>query len=157
MIEAVTSAVSNAQLSRGLLEQIDSARIPATELQTSPSDARGDLLRAPYISPVVFVDLDYDTAVLQIRDSDTGDVVRQFPTEPSLRARQSIQVQEKVEAPVYSDSSGSAEPDDETGESNGSGGDVGSFAAQSQIASAALNASAKAGIETLSAGVSVVA
>ncbi|AEP09103.1 hypothetical protein MICA_769 [Micavibrio aeruginosavorus ARL-13] len=42
--------------------------------------------QAPYISPYVHVDVNHDKAVLQLRDPDTGDVVRQIPSEPMLDA-----------------------------------------------------------------------
>lgn len=43
---------------------------------------------APYISPYIAVNNDYNKAVLQLRDSETGDVINQFPSEQTLQARQ---------------------------------------------------------------------
>lgn len=42
--------------------------------------------QAPYISPRVRVDVDLDRAILEIRDSDTGEVVDSFPTEQQIAA-----------------------------------------------------------------------
>ncbi|MCB9988723.1 MAG: hypothetical protein H6868_05225 [Rhodospirillales bacterium] len=44
------------------------------------------MAQAPYVSPYIHVDLNYDKAVLQIRDSDTGDVLNQFPSQKRLEA-----------------------------------------------------------------------
>lgn len=41
---------------------------------------------APYVSPYISIDKNHNKAVLQIRDSDTGTVLRQFPTENQLQA-----------------------------------------------------------------------
>jgi hypothetical protein len=77
MIEAVNSVVANAPLIRGNAESAASSRAAA------PISAP----KAPYISPYVHLDVNYDMAVLQIRDSDTGDVVRTIPSEGSLQSR----------------------------------------------------------------------
>lgn len=83
MIEAVNSVISNATSLRQSAEQVASAR----SLAANPERLQ-EVPQAPYISPFVHVDLNFDTAVLQIRDSDTGDVVNQFPSESTLRASQ---------------------------------------------------------------------
>ena len=81
MIEAVNSVISNAPLLRGNTEQVSSARVELPETVSAGP-------QAPFVSPFVSVDFNFDTAVLQIRDSDTGDVIRQFPSESALQARQ---------------------------------------------------------------------
>ncbi|MBI2234624.1 MAG: flagellar protein FlaG [Micavibrio aeruginosavorus] len=54
--------------------------------------------QAPYISPYVHLDVNFDKAVLQIRDSETGDVVRQIPSEPALEsARRQLAAQARSE------------------------------------------------------------
>jgi len=89
MIEAVNSSVANASLSRGVATQV-SAPAPA---QSEPAT----LPVAPFISPRVSFDSTANKAVLQIRDSATGDVVNQFPSESRLRAIQAQQSQEAAQ------------------------------------------------------------
>lgn len=99
MIEAVNAVVSNAPLLRGNTEQ------SAVAVAANPGRVQeaASLPQAPYVSPYVFVDVNYDKAVLQIRDGDTGDVVRQFPSETALRvksygARRAQQTQAQTES-----------------------------------------------------------
>jgi len=86
MIEAVNSVVSNAQLARVSTDQVATLNSFAADQPAVESVARGPV--APYVSPYVSVDTRFDTAVIQIRDSDTGDVLTQFPSEPTLQSRQ---------------------------------------------------------------------
>ncbi|MAZ76791.1 MAG: hypothetical protein CMH31_05765 [Micavibrio sp.] len=86
MIEAVNSVLSNASLSRGAAEQQSASRSYAANPEKIQESAR-----VPYISNYISVDAKYQKAVLQIRDSDTGDVVRQFPTESQLKAYRTAQ------------------------------------------------------------------
>ncbi len=81
MFEAVNSVLSNAPLVRGAAEQQSSAR----SLAANPSQVQV-VAQAPYISPYIKVDIEYDKAVILIRDADTGDTVRQIPSEPALEA-----------------------------------------------------------------------
>ncbi len=94
MIEAVNAVISNATFLRGNAEQVSVARSFTADALAVETVARVPL--APYISPYVSVDTRFDTAVLQLRDSETGDVVQQFPTEPTLRARESQPVFEAL-------------------------------------------------------------
>lgn len=82
MIEAVNSATASAILSRG----------PANRSEAAPTPAAIDLLdsapeapRAPFVSPYISIDTDFDRAVLQIRNGETGEVIRQFPSEGRLQ------------------------------------------------------------------------
>ncbi|MCB1682234.1 MAG: hypothetical protein H6858_01315 [Rhodospirillales bacterium] len=97
MIEAVNSSVSSAAVLRVAAEQVSTQRSgnPAriqeiAELRDGP--------QVPYVSPYIYLDLNYNKAVLQIRDSGTGDVVRQFPSEESLEVRRLQQVREQRSA-----------------------------------------------------------
>lgn len=83
MIEAVNSTVANATTVRGVVGQVDSASIASvsTVLPASGSDAAPNAPQAPFVSPYIAVDLNFNTPVLQIRDTQTGDVKQQFPTE----------------------------------------------------------------------------
>lgn len=82
MIEAANSVALNFSTLRGNAEQVASARSYAS----NPEKIQ-EVAQAPYVSPYIYVDVDFDRAVLQIRDSDTGDVVRQFPSESELESR----------------------------------------------------------------------
>jgi hypothetical protein len=88
MIEAVNSAVAASSVLKGLVPQ---------GLQSNPSQAPVESVeptgaptgpRAPFVSPMVYMNLDYNKAVLQIRDSETGDVVNQIPSDNRLAAQQ---------------------------------------------------------------------
>ena len=93
MIEAVNSVIASAPLLRGNAEQGSSVR-------AVQSEAVRELPQAPYVSPYIFVDNNYNKAVLQIRDSDTGDVLRQFPSEQRLEVIRQQQFQEtRVQRP----------------------------------------------------------
>lgn len=86
MIEAVNSVVSNAVLARGSAEQQSVVR----SFAANPERVQ-EVAQAPYVSPYISMDINYNKAVLQIRDSDTGDVVRQFPTESQMEAYRKAQ------------------------------------------------------------------
>ncbi len=79
MLEAVNSVISNAPLLRGNAEQASAARSFA-----SNPDRVQEVAQAPYISPYISVDNDYNKAVLQLRNSRTGDVEDQIPSEERL-------------------------------------------------------------------------
>ena len=81
MLEAVNSVLQNAPLVRGNAEQVS-----AIESYAANPERVQKAAQAPYVSPYVHVDLTYDKAVLQIRDSDTGDVLNQFPSQKRLEA-----------------------------------------------------------------------
>ena len=104
MIEAVNSTVANASSLRANVEAVSVLRSAA---DVAPPVQIGDtkvieLPKAPYISPYIVIDRNYNKAVLQIRDSDTGDVVQQFPTESRLAqiSRVQAKAQRAVEAQV---------------------------------------------------------
>ena len=83
MIEAVSSVMAAAPFVRANAEQSS----PARSFASSPESIQKPP-RAPYISPVISLDTESDKAVLQIRDAETGDVVNQFPSEQTIKARQ---------------------------------------------------------------------
>jgi hypothetical protein len=85
MIEAVNSVVANASVLRGQAEAVSTAR----SLSANPERVQ-EVVRAPYVSPFIYVDVAHNKAVLQIRDSDTGDVLKQFPSDTTLEVRQRI-------------------------------------------------------------------
>ena len=97
MLEAVNSVLSNAPATRGVAEQQANAR---TNVATSTRGAQETVAgRAPFVSPAIAIDRESSRAIIQIRDSDTGDVVRQFPTEGQLKAyRQAQEFSERQRA-----------------------------------------------------------
>jgi len=82
MIEAVNSVLSNAPYTRAAAEQ----QSVAASYAANPARVQQAAIQAPYISLFIKVDVNFDKAILQIRDGDTGDVVRQIPTESQLEA-----------------------------------------------------------------------
>ena len=81
MIEAVNSVLSNSPITRIATEQ----QSVVSSFAANP-DRVQVVAQAPYISPYIHVDVNFDKAVLQIRDADTGDVVRTIPSEGQLEA-----------------------------------------------------------------------
>lgn len=70
----------------------DTGRLPSLTSDVDPSKVHqrvghGLAEDIPYVSPYVALDPRFKTAVLQIRDSDTGDVRDQFPSHAVLEAR----------------------------------------------------------------------
>ena len=86
MIEAVNSVLSNSSASRTAVEQTSTVRSTAANPQRIQEAAQ-----APFVSPAISLDRQSSRAIIQIRDSDTGDVVRQFPTEGQLKAYRQAQ------------------------------------------------------------------
>ncbi|MBX2833420.1 MAG: hypothetical protein KTR28_00445 [Micavibrio sp.] len=82
MIEAVSSVLINATLLRQSAQQVVSAAFAPAEEDTVSS---GPV--APYVDRIS-MDTNFDTAVLELRDGDTGDVLKQYPSESTLEARQ---------------------------------------------------------------------
>lgn len=92
MIEAVNSAIANSTLVRAAAEQAAPSRSSAVEnVVQQAAESAPSVVLAPYVSPFIYVDNQFKKAVLQIRDSDTGEVQRQFPSEETLRARVAAQ------------------------------------------------------------------
>ena len=80
MIEAVNSSLQNAALLRASAEQSGNADV----FSANPAPAQ-KIARAPSLS--VYVDINYDTAVLQYRNAETRDVIDQIPSETLLQNR----------------------------------------------------------------------
>lgn len=99
MIEAVNSVLSNAPYTKAVVQQ----QSAVNSFAANPDRVQQASMQAPYISLYIKVDTNFDKAVLQIRDSDTGDVVRQIPTESQLEAYRRAQTSNSVR-------SASAEP-----------------------------------------------
>lgn len=92
MLEAVNSVLSNAQYTRVAAEQhsvLNSFAANPDRVQQAPTVA-------PYLSLHIKVDNNFDKAVLQIRDNQSGDVLRQIPTESQLEAYRRAQTSNSV-------------------------------------------------------------
>lgn len=87
MVDAINTATANAPALRNIEQQEQSLRIEAPE-------PVAEFAQAPFISPVVSIDTRFDTAVLLLRNSESGDVVEQIPSESSLEASQRRQARE---------------------------------------------------------------
>lgn len=181
MIEAVNSTVANATTLRGVVGQIDSASVSpvAASLPASGSDTVPSAAQAPFVSPYIAVDLDFNKPVLMIRDSQTGDVKQQFPTEGRMaqiastqaQIRESMQGQSSVSyvstpAPTSSVTSASAASVSQTAVQTVSVTTVqevtatpasNSATSTPQVAVAALSAASSAASATESSGVTVFA
>ena len=88
MIEAVNSVLSNVQNARPAIE----AQATTRTLAANPDKVQEAApLKTPYTSFNIAFDRNYNKAIYQVRDSDTGDVLRQYPTKGQLRAYQDAQ------------------------------------------------------------------
>ncbi len=101
MIEAVNSVLQTAPFVRASSEQISSV----DSFAANP-DRVQKVPQAPFVSPYISVDVNFDKAVLQLRNGETGDVEDQFPSNAALeaqarqaaaRAPQQSQQQQQVE------------------------------------------------------------
>ncbi len=95
MLEAVNSVLSNASYTKAIADQ----QSVVTSYAANPERVQQASLQAPYISLYIKMDTNFDKAILQIRDSDTGDVVRQIPTESQLEAYRRAQTSNAVREP----------------------------------------------------------
>lgn len=84
MIEALGAIVSNNQLVRSVAEQTSSSQ----SFAANPSRVQVAATSAPYFSPHVELNGGMSKPIFIVRDSATGDFVRQFPTEGQIRAYQ---------------------------------------------------------------------
>ncbi|HEY0901893.1 MAG TPA: hypothetical protein VGD95_07205 [Micavibrio sp.] len=80
MIEGVNSSLQTAQLLRANVQQ--TAETAAFSADTAPVQK---LARAPSMS--IYVDIDFDTAVLQFKNAETRAVIDQIPSETLLQSR----------------------------------------------------------------------
>lgn len=81
MIEAVNSALANSVATRGEVVQASSTNSFAANPERIQAVAP-----APYLTTKVRMDNDFDRAVLEFREAETGDVISQTPTEQQLQA-----------------------------------------------------------------------
>ncbi len=97
MLEAVNSVLSNASYTKAVADQ----QSVVTSYAANPAAVQKASLQAPYISLYIKVDVNFDKALLQLRDPDTGDVVQQIPSETQLEAyRRAQQVAQRQYQPI---------------------------------------------------------
>jgi hypothetical protein len=80
MIEAIKSTVANSTLLRGSVEQSSTLNSFAAN-----PDKIQQVSQAPYVSPTVRIDVNSKIAILEFRESLTGEVLAQIPSEQALR------------------------------------------------------------------------
>ena len=85
MVDAVNAVISSVNTLP--VANREAAGVAARSALVSNADSGSAPVqpKAPYVSPYIHVDFTFDKAVLQIRDSDTGDVVDQFPSQSRLQ------------------------------------------------------------------------
>jgi hypothetical protein len=94
MVDVVNSSVANAVILRsGGDPSAQSSARQANIINEAVASGAPETPQAPYISPYISVNYDYDKAVLQIRDAETGDVQEQFPTNSRLAQIRRAQTQ----------------------------------------------------------------
>ena len=81
MIEAVNSALASAGTVKA---EVSNASAPKS--YASNPERIQEVSPAPYTSTQIRVDNDFDKAVLEFRDTDTGRVVSQVPSKQQLQA-----------------------------------------------------------------------
>jgi hypothetical protein len=97
MLEAVNSVLQSAPIVRQAVE-----RTSASESFAANPEGTQRTVQAPFVSNYVFLDVNYDAAVILFRNRDTGDVIRQVPSESSLEAKRrelSREAQPAIHAP----------------------------------------------------------
>jgi uncharacterized FlaG/YvyC family protein len=80
-VEAVNSVLQAAPVIRGNAEQNSTA-----ESSGNPERVQ-KVAEAPYVSPYFTVDVQTNTFVTQIRDSSTGKVIEQIPSQRNIQTR----------------------------------------------------------------------
>ncbi len=80
MIEAVKSTVASSALLRGNVDQSSTLN----SFAANPDKIQA-VSQAPYVSPTVRVDVNTKIAILEFRESDTGQIVAQIPSEQAIR------------------------------------------------------------------------
>lgn len=81
MLEAIASSAMNASAVRVDTDKVSSLRSAAVTASTTPASKS-----APYYSPFIIVDSNFNKAILAIRDSNTGSVTQQYPSKSQIRA-----------------------------------------------------------------------
>lgn len=97
MLEAVNSVLSNASYTKVIADQ----QSVATSYAANPDRVQQASLQAPYLSLYIKVDVNFDKAILQMRDNESGDVLRQIPSESQLEAYRRAQTSNAARPSEY--------------------------------------------------------
>lgn len=93
MIEAVNAVVSNSQILRSISEQTSTTQ----SLSANPTRVQSAAISAPYLSPHVDYNGGNSKPIFVVRDSATGETIKQFPSEAQIRAyAKAAQVREQI-------------------------------------------------------------
>lgn len=84
MIEAVAANISSASALRAVAEQTSTTQ----SFSSNPNRIQAAAIVAPYLSPHVDLNGGNSKPIFVVRDAETGDNIRQFPTEGQIRAYQ---------------------------------------------------------------------
>ncbi|MBU6235559.1 MAG: hypothetical protein KGQ41_06920 [Alphaproteobacteria bacterium] len=103
MIEAVKSTVANSALLKGNVDQsstLNSFAANPDKLQVAS--------QAPYVSPTVRIDVNTKIAILEFRESLSGEVLAQIPSEQAIRSYKLREAKEdaQIAAQLISNRSG---------------------------------------------------
>lgn len=82
MLEAVHSVIQTNAVMRAAAEQV-----ATSDSFAANPDRVQKVAQAPYISPYIHFDTNHNTAVLALRDSETGDFLTTIPSDARLDAR----------------------------------------------------------------------
>lgn len=93
MIEAIKSTIAATSFIKPGLDQTSNAR----SFAANPDKVQESAAEAPYVSPNVRVDNNAKIAILEFRDSVTGDVLAQIPSEAQLEAYKRRQAKDDAE------------------------------------------------------------
>jgi len=108
MIEAVNAVISNAQVLRSLADQVSTSQ----NLSANPARIQTAAISAPYLSPHVDYNGGSSKPIFVVRDSSTGETIRQFPSEAQIRAyskASAVREQMVIQAQFQSQSASSSE------------------------------------------------
>jgi hypothetical protein len=94
MIEAANSVLQTAPAVRTVAEQASSN---LESFAANPARAQKVVIQAPYVSPYIAIDTDYNRAVLQLRNGETGDVTDQYPSRSRLQELAQIAAREAAQ------------------------------------------------------------
>lgn len=97
MLEAVNSVLSNASYTKVVADQ----QSVATSYAANPDRVQQASMQAPYLSLYIKVDVNFDKAILQMRDNESGDVLRQIPSESQLEAYRRAQTSNAARPSEY--------------------------------------------------------
>ncbi len=92
MIEAVKSTVASSALLRGNVDQSSTLNSFAAN-----PDKLQQVSQAPYVSPTVRIDVNTKIAILEFRESLSGQVLAQIPSEQAIRSYKLRQAKEDAQ------------------------------------------------------------